>query len=208
MKMRPPVDLHLDVLDTVPPFALRVGRKPQAGGILANTHPAPVHSFHMHRPERLERTRAGVRAHGIARSLRPLATLPLLPALLSPTRILQGFRMFAGFFLADQMLHPAFERLGRQPVLAAIIRARHSALTPCLDVQRPIRAVRFYPGPRCHRRSSHVRENPIWNDTALSESRARFGRLPPVGGRQDKANFRSRLPPVARGCLHIVFCSV
>ena len=189
MKMRPPVDLHLGVLETVPPFAQRVGRKPQAGGIFANTHPAPVHSFHMHRPERLERTRAGVRAHGIARSLRPLATLPLLPALLSPTRILQGFRMFAGFFLADQMLHPAFERLGRQPVLAAIIRARHSALTPCLDVQRPIRAVRFYPGPRCHRRSSHVREDPIWNDTALSESRARFGRLQTDRRWQDKAGF-------------------
>ena len=84
-----------------------------------------------------------------------LATLPLLPALLLSTRILQGFRMFAGFFLADQVAHPAFERLGRQPVLAAIIRARHSALTPC----------------------RHVRENQIWNDTALLESRARFGRL-------------------------------
>src|SRR5258707_13569716 len=131
----------------------------------------------MHRPERLKRTRAGVRSYRIARSQMSLATLPLLPALLLPTRILQGFRMFAGFFLADQMLHPAFERLGRQPVLAAIIRARLSALTPWLDVQRPIRAVRFYPGPRCHRRSSHVRDNPIWNDTALSESRARFGRL-------------------------------
>lgn len=125
MKMRPPVDLHLGVLETVPPFAQRVGRKPQAGGVFANTHPGPIHGFHMHRPERLERTRAGARAHGIARSLRPLATLPLLPALLFPTRILQGFRMFAGFFLADQMLHPAFECLGRQPVLAAIIRARH-----------------------------------------------------------------------------------
>ncbi len=131
----------------------------------------------MHRRERLKRTRACVRAYGIARSQMSPATLPLLPAVLLPTRILQGFRMFAGFFLADQMFHPAIERLGRQPVLAAIIRARHSALTPCLDVQRPIRAVRFYPGPRCHRRSSHVRENQIWNDTALSESRARFGRL-------------------------------
>ncbi len=107
----------------------------------------------------------------------PGVTLPLLPALLFPTRILQGFRMFAGFFLADQIRHPASERLGRQPVLAAIIRARHPALTPGLNVQRPIRAVRLYPGPRCHRRFSHVRENPIWNDTALSESRARFGRL-------------------------------
>ena len=112
MKMRPPVDLHLGVLETVPPFAQRVGRKPQAGGVFANTHPGPIHGFHMHRPERLERTRAGVRAHGIARSLRPLATLPLLPALLLPTRNTAGISHVRGLLLADQMLDRAFERLG------------------------------------------------------------------------------------------------
>ncbi len=187
MKKRLPVNLHFGFLDRVPPFAQRVGRKPQAAGILASTNPASVNRFYLHRPERLQRRRAGIHRYGIARSLRPLATLPLLPALLLPTRILQGFRMFAGFLLADQMLHPAFERLGRQPVLAATLRALRSALTPRLDVQRPITAVRFYPGPRCHRRSSHVRENPIWNDTALSEIRARFGRLQTNGEWQGKS---------------------
>jgi hypothetical protein len=81
-------------------------------------------------------------------------------------------------------------------MLAATIRALRSASTPCLDVQRPITAVRFYPRPRCHRRSSHVRENPIWNDTALSESRARFGRLQTNGEWQGKS--------IASGPAHVL----
>jgi hypothetical protein len=104
---------------------------------------------------------------------------PLL-APLFPMQFKQVFRMCAGFFLADQMVHPAAECLNREPVLAAINRAIHPALTPRLDGQRPIRAVCVFPGPRRHRRSFHVGENPIWNDTALSESRARFGRLRPA----------------------------
>ena len=180
MKMRTPVDLQRAVIEAVPPFAQACRRKLQAGGILANSHAAPVHCFHMHRPERLDCTRTDVCAHRIAPLLTPFAVLSPLLAPLFPAQFKQVFRMLTGFFLADEMLHPAAERLNREPVLAAINRAIHPALMPRLDVQRPIWAVCFFPGPRCPRRSYHVRENPIWNDAALSESRARFGRLHPT----------------------------
>jgi len=132
-------------------------------------------------PHALPRT-PGLHANGCLCSLHSAASdalcrsFPAAGAAL-PDAIQQVFRMFTGFFLADEMLHPAAERLNRESVLATINRAIHPALTPRLDVQRPIRGCVLFPGPRCHRRSSHVRENPIWNDAALSESRARFGRL-------------------------------
>jgi hypothetical protein len=49
---------------------------------------------------------------------------------------------------------------------------------PRLDVNQPPLASGFILEMfRTHRRFSNAAENLIWNDSALSESRARFGRL-------------------------------
>ena len=160
--MRAPVDLHLAVIEPVAPFAQTRRRKMQRGGILAHAHSAPVHRLHMHRPERLEGTRARVRAHRIAPSLTPFALLFSLLTALFPAQFQQVFRMLVGFFLADEMLHPAIERVLRQPVLTAIFRPAQCPSAPRLDVQRPVRAVRVFPGTSMsHRRSSSARRNPI-----------------------------------------------
>jgi hypothetical protein len=49
---------------------------------------------------------------------------------------------------------------------------------------------------RTHRRFSTAAENPKWNENALSESRASFGRLPARLGRQGKS--------AASGRAHVV----
>jgi hypothetical protein len=98
-------------------------------------------------PHALPRT-PGLHANGCLCSLHSAASdalcrsFPAAGAAL-PDAIQQVFRMFTGFFFADEMLHPAAERLNRESVLATINRAIHPALTPRLDVQRPIRAVCF-----------------------------------------------------------------
>jgi len=85
----------------------------------------------------------------------------------------------------------------QNPAAAAL---RQAAALPCLDVNRPPLASGFVLEMfRTHRRFSNAAENPIWNDSALSESRARFGRLPP-----DKAGFPASGTSFLSFCLHIV----
>src|SRR5260221_6571767 len=206
MKMGSPIDLHRAVIKAVAPFPQARRRELQSGVILANAHPAPVHRLHMHRPERLNRARTRVRANPKALSLTLPTHLFLSEHSLFLAQFQQIFCMLTGVVLADEMLHPAVKRVLRQPVPTAVFRPTQLASAPRFNVQRPVRTVCLFPRTSStHRRTSHERENPIWNDTALSESRARFGRLQLTLcarlGRQDKANFRSRLPPVARRCL-------
>ena len=71
---------------------------------------------------------------------------------------------------------------------------------------RPVRIVRFFPGPRCHRRSSMVVKEPhlFSSRTCKRMCGGRTLTVRQVVG-QDKANFRSPLAVLASVCLHIVF---
>jgi hypothetical protein len=62
-----------------------------------------------------------------------------------PAQFAQFFRMFAGFFDADEMLHPALENLPLEAVPDAVIRPAQAASAPRLNVQRPVRAVCLFP---------------------------------------------------------------
>jgi hypothetical protein len=76
------------------------------------------------------------------------------------------------------MLEPARECLFVESMLTAIFGWRNAAALPRLDVNRPPLASGFVLEMFwTHRRFSTAAENPKWNDSALSESRARFGRL-------------------------------
>src|SRR5260221_13654601 len=81
MKMRPPVDLHLAVVEPVAPLAQTPRREKQRGRVVAHAHSTPVQGFHMHRPERLDGTRARVGTHPEAPPRRRVATV--LSALLT-----------------------------------------------------------------------------------------------------------------------------
>src|SRR5215813_3188505 len=143
MKMRPPVDLHVACVEPVAPFAQTRRRQKQRGCVVAHTHPAPVQCLHMHRPERLGSARAHVGTHPKTRPSPPTLLALLTP--LFPAQFAQFFRMFAGFFDADEMLHPASERLPLEPVPAAVFHAAQAASAPCFDVQRPVWAVCICP---------------------------------------------------------------
>jgi hypothetical protein len=76
---------------------------------------------------------------------------------------------------------------------------------PCLDVHNPpFSARRIFKMFRCHRRTSHERRNPIWNDDALAEGRARLGRLHTNHRRQDKAGHPASGAVRLKACLHVV----
>jgi hypothetical protein len=74
-------------------------------------------------------------------------------------------------------------------MLCAVATLRKTTALLGLDVNRPpLASGRVLEMFRTHRRFSNAAENPIWNDSALSESRATVGRfqtshgLPPVIG--------------------------
>src|SRR5215813_193665 len=90
----------------------------------------------------MARERVSVRAP--KRCVGPWGLLAL-PTLLFPAQLAQFVRMFAGFFDADEMLHPASERLRLEPVPAAVFGRAQAAPAPCFDVQRPVRAVCICP---------------------------------------------------------------
>jgi hypothetical protein len=87
------------------------------------------------------------------------------------------------------------------PAVAAL---RQAAALPRRDVNRPPLASGFVLEMlRTHRRFSNAAENPIWNDSALSESRARTGRLHISHRWQDKAGFPASGTSFLSVCLHI-----
>jgi hypothetical protein len=70
----------------------------------------------------------------------------------------------------------------------AIRGTRNAAAPPGLDVNRPPLASGFVLEMFwTHRRFSNAAENPKWNENALPESCARFGRLHTSHGRQGKS---------------------
>jgi hypothetical protein len=141
----------------------------------------------MHRPERLRAAITHICAHAKAPPVASLQSFLSCFAALLAAQFRLIFHKLACSFLAGKMLEPARERLLGKAMLAAIFGLRNAAALPCLDVNRPPLASGFVPEMfSTHRRFSTAAENPNWNDSALSESRARFGRLPADQG----------LPPV------------
>ena len=185
MKSRSPVNFDLATIDQIAPAAQAGLRDFRRRGVMRERHPAPDQRLHMHRPERLHCLVTFVRRQ-----------LERSPPALSPTLVVLGLGKdfgilrvdFGGFRVRDRAQPTCKWRVCEavNPTVAAL---RQTAALPRLDVNRPPLAsglvLEMF---RANQRFSNAAENPIWNDSALSESRARFGRLPRDGqGRQDKA---------------------
>lgn len=173
MKVRPPVDLHLARIEKIAPSPQTVRRDAMCRGVPAHAHSAPRHRLDVHRPERL---------HGlipfVARQPKMRATSALA---LQFGLHMQGVRV-------SQNSEPAHESCSCKPVLCAIAALRQTTSLPGFDMYRPKGTVRFVLEMfRTHRRISTAAENPIWNDSARSGSRAGFGRLQINHGWQDKS---------------------
>src|SRR6266567_2511249 len=99
----------------------------------------------------------------------PLLAKPL------PTFLATQFRTYFQRFGVNQMPQPAIECAATETMLTTVFAPAETASPPRLNVYRPRRATRFVLEIfRTHRRSSNAARNPIWNDNALSESRAGF----------------------------------
>jgi len=197
--MRSPVDIHLAVVQPVAPFAQRSRRQTQRSGVLPHAHPAPVHRLDVHRPERLDRAIAHIRAHAKTKAGAPLPALFLSLAPLLTTQFRLIFRLFASRFLAGQILQPTIERCRRQTVLAAIVRQTRPALTPSLDVNQPPGLPRLVlEMSQIHRSSSTLRRSPTCRAIALLNLGAETGRLHPRLRGQDKSADRGRAHVVGR----------
>jgi len=110
MKVGLPVDRNLAIIEPSAPLAQDRGRHEQRVGLVAHAHPAPVQHLHMHRPKRLDGARAHVCPCPETRPRRRLAAaLLVLLKPIFPVQFAQFVGMFAGFFDADKMLHPASE---------------------------------------------------------------------------------------------------
>ena len=186
--MRSPVDIHLAVVQPVAPFAQRGRRQMQGGGVLPHAHPAPVHRLDVHRPERLDRAIAHVRAHAETKAGAPLPALFLSLAALLTAQFRLIFRLLASRFLAGQVAQPATERCRRQTMLTAILRPTQPALTPGFDVNQPPGLTRLVlETSQIHRSSSTLRRSPTCRAIALLNLGAETGRLHADHGLQDKS---------------------
>lgn len=167
VKMRAPVDCDLAGIQSVTPFAQRMRRQLHRSGVGTDAHSAPIHRLHMHRPERLCRAVADVRADGKPLLL-PLSQrfCSLFPALLAAQfRLI--FREFTCSFFAGKLLQPTPKRVLGETLLTTIFADPETAPAPRFDVQRPPLASRFVLEVfRSHRRISTAAENPKWNDIA------------------------------------------
>jgi hypothetical protein len=167
MKMGPPVDFHFIGVDQITPPPQAVLRYAKCPGICLHVHSAPSHRFDVHRPERLHGSTALV-----LRQRTPLLAEPL------PTLPSTQFRTYFQGFNVNQMPQPAIECAAAETMLTTIFALAQTASSPRFNVYRPKRTERLVLEIfRTHRRSSNAARNPIWNDNALSESRAGFGRL-------------------------------
>jgi len=181
--MRSPVDVRLAVVQPVAPFAQRGRRQMQGGGIRPHAHPAPIHRLDVHRPERLDRAIAHVRAAETKAGAPPAALFLSLTALLTAQfRLI--FRLLAGRFLAGQVAQPATERRRRQTVLTAILRPAEPALTPGFDMNQPLGLARLVlETSQSDRRSPTLRRSPTCRAIALRNQGADTGRLRADHGR-------------------------
>src|SRR3974390_1764210 len=165
MKQGSPVHFVAGIFQAIAPYAQRMERKTERGGVLRKSHAAPVQRFDMHDPERPESNRTAVRAHAVAIARRPPAAprrLALaLPLELFTTQFPQLFRTVAQLFRAQQMTRPLLERRCRKFAPAAILLRALMAAEPGRNVCRPVWIVGLCPGAaRRHRRSSMSRRNP------------------------------------------------
>jgi hypothetical protein len=178
MKPGAPVDRNRSAVDQISPAAQAVLRELRRRSILPDCHAAPVQRLHMHRPERLDRLVAFV-----------VGQLEPAPLATSATLVVLGFGSDSGVLRADlghlricDRTQPTCKRRVREAVHPAVAALRQAAAWPYLDVHSPpLSTCRIFKMFCCHRRTSHERRNPIWNDSAPSEGRARLGRLlPPI----------------------------
>ena len=167
MKIRAPVNLHFAAVEQITLAAQTDQRKIVSVGAMRGAQSAPVQRFDMHRPERLNGDRALRFAQRRWPSTAALTTL-----------FAQKFCCFSRGFRAFELLEPAIERRLVEPMIATIFGARKSAPARRFNMRRPVgtpcRVLELF---RAHRRSSHVRENPICREIALPSERAEFGHL-------------------------------
>ncbi|WGR97527.1 hypothetical protein MTX26_24350 [Bradyrhizobium sp. ISRA443] len=167
MKVRPPVDFNLIGVDQIAPSSQAVLRYAMCSGIGLHAQTAPLHGFDVHRPERLHGSAAEVLRHWGQ----------LLPEPL-PTFLATQFRTYFQRLGVNQVPQPAIECAATETVLTTIFALAEAASPPRFNVYRPKGTTCFVLEiSHTHRRSSNAARNPIWNDNALSESRAGFGRL-------------------------------
>lgn len=172
--MRAPVDFKLAGIQPVAPFAQRVRRQGQCSGIFAYTHSAPVHRVDMHCPERLQTAITHTRDDREA--LPQCHSRFCFLSFAAQFRLI--FRELACSFLASKSLSQRTNVPLVQAMTTAIRPLRNAAALPGFDVDRPPFTSGFVLEMFwAHRRFSNAAENPKWNDNALSESRAGFGRL-------------------------------
>jgi hypothetical protein len=77
-----------------------------------------------------------------------------------PRQFLQTIRPFTEVLSAHQMACLPLKSRTRTFAAAAIFLNLLMTAVPGLNMFRPVRIVRFFPGPRCHRRSSMVVKEP------------------------------------------------
>jgi hypothetical protein len=174
MKPRSPVNFDLATVNQISPAAQAGLRQFRRRGIMRERHPAPVQRLHMHRPERLRCLVAFVRCQLERSSLRCLRRSSCSVS----ARILAFLRADFGRFRVRDRAQPTCKCCACEAVILAVAALRQAAALPCLDVNRqPLAPGVVLEMFRTHRRFSNAAENPIWNDSALLESRARTGRL-------------------------------
>nr|WP_245473936.1 hypothetical protein [Bradyrhizobium zhanjiangense] len=167
MKVCPPVDFNLIGVDQIAPSPQAVLRYAMCSGVGLHAQTAPPHRFIVHRPERLHGSAAEVLRHW-----NPLLAEPL------PTFLAAQFRTHFQRLGVNQMPQSAIECAATETVLTTIFALAETASSPRFNVYRPKGTTCFVLEIfRTHRRSSNAARNPTWNDNALSESRAGFGRL-------------------------------
>jgi hypothetical protein len=160
--MRTPVDFNLAVVQQVTPFAQRIRRRLQSGGIFTNAPSAPVHRLHMHGPERLLAAIAYVRAHAkTPSSTSRQCFLPLFTALCAAQfRLI--FRALARSFLASKVFCQRLNvvsprRCWRQYFRIPSPLRRHASHS----------RLALFEMFRTHRRISTASESPKWNANHL-----------------------------------------
>lgn len=134
MKQGSPVHFIAGFFETITPYAQRMRRKTERGGIFGKPHAAPVHRFDMHAPERPKSDRTAVRACTVAMARRP--TTPLLGPLFHvfPRQFLQTIRPFTEVLSAHQMACPPLKSRTRKFAAAAIFLCLQMTAVPSLNM--------------------------------------------------------------------------
>lgn len=171
--MRAPVDFKLAGIQPVALFAQRVRRQGQCSGMFAYTHSAPVHRVDMHCPERLQTAITHTRDDREA--LPQCHSRFCFLSFAAHFRLI--FRELACSFLASRASTNARTSPGPSDDDGNTPSAKRRCAVRLRCGSTTIHAGFVLEMFWTHRRFSNAAENPKWNDNALSESRAGFGRL-------------------------------